>query len=76
MQGNTDLPIEERRVIFVSGDDSDAKKKVSELIEEIGFGAFDTGNLSEGGKTQATTSAVYNRDLTVAEVDGVLYSSY
>ena len=75
-QGNKDLPIEERRVIFVSGDDSDAKKKVSGLIEEIGFGAFDTGNLSEGGKTQATTSAVYNRDLTVAEVDGVLYSSY
>ncbi|MGI8495546.1 MAG: NADPH-dependent F420 reductase [Pyrinomonadaceae bacterium] len=75
-QGNKDLPKEERRVIFVSGDDSDAKKKVSELIEEIGFGAFDAGNLSEGGKTQSTTSAVYNRDLTVAEVDGVLYSSY
>ncbi len=75
-QGNKNLPIEKRRVIFVSGDDSGAKKKVSELIEEIGFGAFDTGNLSEGGKTQATTSAIYNRDLTVAEVDGVLYSSY
>ncbi len=75
-QGNKDLPKEERRVIFVCGDDADAKKKVSALIEEIGFGAFDTGNLSEGGKTQAVGSAVYNRDITVAEVDGVLYSSY
>ncbi len=75
-QGNTDLPVEERRVIFLCGDDEDAKKKVSALIEEIGFGAFDTGNLSEGSKTQSTTSAIYNRDLTVAEVDGVLYSSY
>lgn len=75
-QGNKDLPKEERRVIFVCGDDADAKKKVSALIEEIGFGAFDTGNLSEGGKTQAVGSAIYNRDITVAEVDGVLYSSY
>lgn len=75
-QGNTDLPVEERRVIFVSGDDADAKRKVSELIEEIGFGAYDLGRLSEGGKTQAPGSAIYNRDLTVAEVEGVLYSSY
>lgn len=75
-QGNKDIPTEERRVIFLCGDDDDAKKKVSALIEEIGFGAFDTGNLSEGSQTQSTTSAIYNRDITVAEVDGVLYSSY
>ncbi len=75
-QGNNDLPHEDRRVIFVCGDDKEAKKKVSELIEEIGFGAYDTGSLSEGGKTQAVGSGIYNRDLTVAEVDGVLYSSY
>ena len=75
-QGNTELPVKERRVIFLCGDDQDAKKKVAALIEEIGFGPFDTGSLSEGGKTQATSSSVYNRDLTVAEVDGVLYSSY
>lgn len=75
-QGNKDLPIKERRVIFICGDDSDAKRKVAELIEEIGFGSYDTGNLSEGGKTQAVGSAIYNRDLTVAEVDAVLRSSY
>ncbi len=75
-QGDKNLPFEDRRVIFVCGDDADAKHTVSQLIREIGFGAFDTGSLSEGGKTQAVGSAIYNRDLTVAEVDGVLYSSY
>ena len=75
-QGNKDLPTEERRVIFLCGDDADAKKKVAALIEEIGFAAFDTGNLSDGGKTQAPGSAIYNRDLKLDEIDGVLYSSY
>ncbi len=75
-QGNKDLPIDERRVIFLCGDDADAKKKVAALIEEIGFAAYDTGNLSDGGKTQAPGSAIYNRDLKFEEIDGVLYSSY
>lgn len=75
-QGDKNLPHKDRRVIFICGDDSDAKHKVAELIREIGFGAFDTGNLSEGGKTQAVGSAIYNRDLTVSEVEGVLYQSY
>ncbi len=75
-QGNKDLPTENRRVIFLCGDDAEAKKKVSGLIEEIGFGAYDTGNLRGGGQTQAVGSAIYNRDLTVAEVEAVLQSSY
>ncbi len=75
-QGDKDLPFEDRRVIFVCGDDSDAKHTVSKLIREIGFGAYDTGNLSEGGKTQAVGSAIYNRNLTVGEVDAVLQSGY
>lgn len=75
-QGNKDLPTAERRVVFLCGDDAEAKKKVSALIEEIGFAAYDTGNLSDGGKTQAPGSAIYNRDLKLEEIDGVLYSSY
>ena len=75
-QGNKDLPVEERRVIFLCGDDADAKGKVSALIEEIGFAPYDTGSLSEGGKTQSPGSAIYNRDLKLEEIDGVLYSSY
>jgi predicted dinucleotide-binding enzyme len=75
-QGDKDLPFGDRRVIFVCGDDSDAKHIVSQLIREIGFGAYDTGSLSEGGKTQAVGSAIYNRNLTVGEVDAVLQSGY
>ena len=75
-QGNIDLPIEERRVIFVAGDNAEAKKKVSELIEEIGFAAFDTGSLRDGGKTQEPNTAIYNRTLTISEVKGILQSGY
>ena len=75
-QGNTSLPIEERRVIFVAGDDFEAKKIVSDLIEEIGFAAFDTGSLREGGKAQEPETALYNRNLTIDEVKGVLQSGY
>lgn len=75
-QGNKDLPMEERRVIFYCGDDDEAKSKVAELIEEIGFGGYDTGSLSEGGKTQSVDSGIYNRDLTVAEVESVLQAGY
>jgi predicted dinucleotide-binding enzyme len=73
-QGNSELPTEQRRVIFVAGDDRDAKKRVSDLIEEIGFAAFDTGNLREGGKLQQPGTAIYNRDLTQSEAAAILGS--
>ncbi len=73
-QGNTMLPIEQRRVIFVAGDDKEAKKLVSNLIEEIGFAAYDTGSLCEGGKNQEPNTAIYNRNLTVSEAAAILGS--
>lgn len=75
-QGNTNLPLDERRAIFVAGDDQEAKTTVSQLIEEIGFAPFDTGSLREGGITQEPGSAIYNRNLTFAEVGGVLQANY
>jgi 8-hydroxy-5-deazaflavin:NADPH oxidoreductase len=72
--GDTSLPLENRRVIFVAGDDADAKKTVSNLIEEIGFAAYDTGSLREGGKNQAPNTAIYNRNLTIAEAAAILGS--
>jgi predicted dinucleotide-binding enzyme len=74
-QGNSDLPVEQRRVIFVAGDDSEAKKRVSDLIEEIGFAPFDTGNLREGGKNQQPGTAIYNRNLTRSEAAAILGSA-
>ncbi|HEV7921853.1 MAG TPA: NAD(P)-binding domain-containing protein [Thermoanaerobaculia bacterium] len=64
-QGRKDAPVDERRVIFVSGDDAEAKRTVSELIESIGFGPYDLGSLA-ASQEQQPGAAVYNNDLTVA----------
>jgi predicted dinucleotide-binding enzyme len=65
-QGRKNAPLEQRRVIFVFGDDAEAKRIVSGLIEEIGFGAYDMGTLKESQHQQPDTP-VYNKDMTVAE---------
>ena len=41
-----------RRVLFVSGDDADAKSDVASLFEDAGFAAIDLGNLATGGAMQ------------------------
>jgi predicted dinucleotide-binding enzyme len=41
-----------RRVIFVSGDDADAKSAVASLFEDAGFAAIDLGDLETGGAMQ------------------------
>jgi predicted dinucleotide-binding enzyme len=66
-QGNVDLPLEERRAIFIAGDDSEAKAVVAKLIEDIGFAAVDTGFLAAGGRSQQPGTAIYNKELTAAE---------
>ncbi len=65
--GRADLPIEDRHAIFVAGDDQEAKRVVMRLIEEIGFGAVDTGSLVEGGRRQQPNAPLYNRVMTVRE---------
>jgi 8-hydroxy-5-deazaflavin:NADPH oxidoreductase len=71
-QGNTDLPPNERRAVFIAGDDPDAKKAVAKLIDDIGFAAVDTGSLREGGKKQQPGSPVYNKTLTAREALRIL----
>jgi 8-hydroxy-5-deazaflavin:NADPH oxidoreductase len=70
--GNKDLPVAERRVIPVAGDDSGAKSKVARLIEEIGFGPLDTGSLKTGTGFQNVSGALYNKVLTVQEATDVI----
>jgi hypothetical protein len=65
-QGDTTRPVEQRRVIPISGDDAEAKQTVSRLIEEIGFGTVDMGTLRESS-AQQPDNPIYNRDVTVAE---------
>jgi len=71
-QGDTSRPLEERRAIFIAGDDAEAKEIVSRLIEEIGFAAVDTGFLHEGGRGQQPGTAVYNKELTAREARALL----
>lgn len=71
-QGNTNLPVENRRAIFFAGDDAEANHVVSKLIEDIGFAAVDTGSLHEGGKAQQPGTPVYNKELTATQAQIVL----
>ena len=41
-----------RRVIFISGDDAEAKAKVVALFQDAGFAAIDLGDLATGGAMQ------------------------
>ena len=41
-----------QRVMFVSGDDADAKSEVGGLFENAGFFVIDLGGLREGGQMQ------------------------
>ena len=39
-----------RRVLFLAGDDAQAKANVSQLISRLGFAAVDLGSLAQGGR--------------------------
>jgi predicted dinucleotide-binding enzyme len=58
-EGRPTAPAEERLVLFLAGDDEEAKSAVSRVIEEIGFTPVDTGSLSESRK-QEPGSPIYN----------------
>jgi 8-hydroxy-5-deazaflavin:NADPH oxidoreductase len=64
-KGNTKLSKEDRTVLFIAGDDAQAKSIVSKLIDEIGFTPVDTGSLREGGRKQQPDSEIYNNPMTL-----------
>jgi predicted dinucleotide-binding enzyme len=66
-RGRPELPVDERHAIFVAGDDAEAKRVVSRLIEDIGFAPVDTGPLRAGGRRQQPNTAIYNRPMTGRE---------
>ena len=64
----------DRWAMFVAGDDAEAKRVVSGLIEEIGFVPIDTGSLREGGRLQQPGSQVYAKTLTEEQARALLPS--
>jgi predicted dinucleotide-binding enzyme len=70
--GRRQGPLDERHVIFVAGDDEDAKAVVKGLIDDIGFAPVDTGSLVEGGAKQQPGTPLYNRPMTVREAQAYL----
>lgn len=51
------------RVIFISGDDSESKAFIKELIESFGFDPIDLGGLVMGGRLQQAGGPLAGRDL-------------
>lgn len=73
-QGRRDAPMDDRLALFVAGDNADAKRVVSRLIEEIGFAPVDTGSLHDGGHRQEPGSPIYNHTMTAREARDALRS--
>ena len=48
---------EDRSALAIAGDDADAKKRVIELLDELGYDALDLGPLAEGWRIQRDTPA-------------------
>lgn len=69
--GRPDLPEDERRAIFVAGDDAAAKVEVAALIRELGFAAVDGGSLRDGHRLQPG-SPVYNKQITGQQAREIL----
>jgi predicted dinucleotide-binding enzyme len=65
-------PGPERLVLFVAGDDAEAKAIVSQLIQQIGFTPVDTGSLVEGGCKQHPGSPIYNRPMNERQAREVM----
>lgn len=58
------LPVAEREVIYVAGDDKDANAIVSGLIEELGFAPVDAGSLREASPLMQLGTPAFTRPMT------------
>ncbi|QVN20967.1 NADPH-dependent F420 reductase [Burkholderia pyrrocinia] len=55
-----------KRVIFVSGDDQDAKAVVIGLVNDFGYASVDLGGLVSGGRIQQAGGPIAGHDWVVA----------
>ena len=66
-----DLPVDDRLVIPIAGDDEQAKAMVIKLVEEIGFGPLDTGSLADSTNQEPETP-IYGNMITLREARDLL----
>ena len=58
----------DRLGIPISGDDTQAKQTVAELIDEVGFDPVDAGTLAHGGRKHQVGAPAYTQGLPTAEL--------
>jgi predicted dinucleotide-binding enzyme len=63
---------DQRYVMFVAGDDEEAKQVVAKLIEDIGYAAVDTGDLATGGRLQQAGSKLAGQAIKENEAQQAL----
>ncbi len=72
-RGRPGVPMHERVVMPLAGDDSEAKAVVARLMAELGFAPLDTGLLRTGGVLQQPGGGpLSGKSLTLAEAEAAL----
>lgn len=64
---NDASPKKPRTVLFISGDDDQAKNVVGEVLEQVGFAAVDLGSLAIGGRLQQLGGPLAALNLILAD---------
>jgi predicted dinucleotide-binding enzyme len=57
---------------LVAGDDPEAKRVVTQRIEQIRFAPVDTGSLRDGGRPPQPDGTIYNKAMTALEAKEAL----
>jgi predicted dinucleotide-binding enzyme len=67
-------PAEQRVVLFMAGDDAEAKKVVAGLIDDAGFAAADLGGLADAAPLEAPRrpGALYGEEYRPAEAEAAV----
>ncbi len=72
VEGDTDKPLPERRVLPFVASDARAEHVARELIEELGFGPLYLGELAQARGLSEPGGALYNKQLTLAQAEQVV----
>jgi predicted dinucleotide-binding enzyme len=69
--GRPDAPMDQRLAVYVAADDENAKRVVSDLVDQMGFAPVDAGSLADSRREQPG-GPVYGADLKEPEAEAAL----